>query len=228
MTAVVFADEADGTAAKKSKKKVHLLMVDNRKDNKRVVRQFKKVGVKVTTYYGTKKVKPSKYDGLVIPGGNNMDPRSYHTKRSPYTYGTDRKKDKIQINAIKRFVKAGKPVLGICRGNQVINVAFGGTLKQHIPGWHKGYRKVRTVKDSWVRTIFGNKYKAYHSHHQYVGKLGKGLKATAYDVKDGRIEGIQHKELPVYGVQWHPDLRTNKTSYKFYRSFKQICIDYRK
>ena len=202
-----------------------LLMVDNRSDNKRVVTQFANVGVTVVTVYDINEVDPAKYDGLIIPGGGNMDPQVYHAKRDKHTYGTDKAKDELQIAAILRFADAGKPVLGICRGNQVINVAFGGTLKQHIPKWHKRYRKVKTVKGSWVRGIYGKKSKVYHWHHQCIKKLGSGLKVTARDAKDKRIEAIQHKTLPIYGVQWHPDIKPNKKSYKLYNSFKQICLN---
>ena len=72
--------------------KIHLLMVDNRKENKRVVKEFRKVGVKVTTVYSLRKVDPGKYDGLIIPGGHNIDPKMYGARRSKYTYGTNIKK----------------------------------------------------------------------------------------------------------------------------------------
>lgn len=203
-------------------KKVHLLMVDNSSANKRVVKHFKKVGVKVTTVYSLKKVDPSKYDGLIIPGGNNMDPRSYKAKRHRKTFGTNRKKDKIQIEAVKRFARAKKPVLGLCRGCQVINVAFGGTLKQHI-GWHIGFRKVRNVKGYWMYRMFGKTRNTYHYHHQCVGKLGKGLVATSYDKKGKTVESVQHKTLPVYGIQWHPDCKVGRQGYKVFKEFKKIC-----
>ena len=92
-----FAVSGDGTdsskSTKKTKRTVHLLMVDNSEENERVVDHFATVGVKVTTVYSLKKVDPSKYDGLVIPGGGNMDPRTYKSKRSPKTFGTNIKKD---------------------------------------------------------------------------------------------------------------------------------------
>lgn len=201
-----------------------LLMVDNRKDNKRVVREFKKVGVKVVTVYDIDLVDPSKYDGLIIPGGHNIDPRMYNAKRSKHTYGTNIKKDRLQVESVKRFAEAGKPVLGLCRGCQVINVAFGGTIKQHIK-WHKGFRKVKNVKGYWMYQMYGAKRKTYHYHHQCVKKLGKGLVATSYDTKSKKIESIQHVSLPVYGVQWHPDCKTNKQGNKLFREFKKIVED---
>ena len=210
-------------STKKTKRTVHLLMVDNSEENERVVDHFATVGVKVTTVYSLKKVDPSKYDGLVIPGGGNMDPRTYKSKRSPKTFGTNIKKDKLQIKAVKRFVKAGKPVLGLCRGCQVINVAFGGKLKQHI-GWHTGFRKVKNKKGYWMYKMFGKYRTTYHYHHQCPGKLGKGLVATSYDTGTKTIESIQHKTLPVYGIQWHPDCKVGRQGYKVFKEFKKICL----
>lgn len=220
MPFTVLAEEPGNTKVTTSP---HLLMVDNDKENERVVKEFRKVGVKVTTVYKLSRIDPDKYDGLIIPGGHNIDPRMYHAKRSKYTYGTDIKKDRLQIEAVKRFADAGKPVLGLCRGCQVINVAFGGTIKQHIR-WHKYFRTVRNVKGYWMYSMYGRKKNTYHFHHQCVKKLGKGLVATSYDVRSRYIESIQHKTLPVYGVQWHPDTAIKKQGNKIFREFKKICL----
>lgn len=222
-TVISLAGESSYAASGKKAKKPHLLMVDNDEVNQRVAVQFRKVGVKVTTVYSLKKVDPAKYDGLIIPGGGNMDPKSYHAKRSKKTFGTNRKKDKIQIEAVKRFAEAGKPVLGICRGCQVINVAFGGTLKQHL-GWHIGFRKVKNVKGYWMYSMFGKTKNTYHYHHQGVKKLGKGLIATSYDKKSKHIESIQHETLPVYGIQWHPDCKVGRQGNKVFKQFKKIVV----
>ena len=223
--AFVSAPASVYAAAKTTTRAVHLLMVDNSKENQRVVKYFNRVGVKVTTVYDLKLVDPSKYDGLIIPGGHNIDPRMYHAKRSKKTYGTDINKDRIQITAVKRFAYAGKPILGLCRGCQVINVAFGGTIKQHIK-WHKGFRKDRNVKGYWMYQMFGATRSCYHYHHQCVQKLGKGLVATSYDKKSKHIESIQHKTLPIYGIQWHPDAKIERQGLKVFREFRDICRKY--
>lgn len=214
---------AEAQTSEPATRKVRLLMVDNSKENERVVKEFRKAGVRVTTVYSLRKVDPDKYDGLIIPGGHNIDPRMYGAKRSKYTYGTNLKKDKLQVKAVKRFAEAGKPILGLCRGCQLINVAFGGTINQHIR-WHKGYRKVRNVKGYWMYSMYGARKNTYHFHHQCVKKLGKGLAATSYDVGSGHIESIQHESLPVYGIQWHPDCDTKKQGNKIFRKFRKICL----
>ena len=217
---------AGGTTGKKATKKVHLLMVDNSFDGWRLARCFRKVGVKVTTVYSYKKIKPKKYDGLILPGGTDIDPALFHQKRNVMTFGVNRKKDKLQITAVKRFAKAGKPILGICRGCQVINVALGGSLNQHISR-HTGFRTVRNVEGYWMYNLYGATESTYHSHHQVVSELGKNLVATSYDNGSGHIESIQHKSLPIYGIQWHPDMRMGKRGKKVFKAFKKICKENR-
>ena len=222
--------EPDGNAyaASKSKSKtkarpVHLLMVDKAgSGNGGVIVAFNSVGVKVTTVYSLRKVKPSKYDGLIIPGGvNDVEPSLYKAKCSRMTFCPKKKFDKLQIKAIKRFVKAGKPVFGICRGFQVINVAYGGTLKQHISR-HRGFRTVKSKKGSWIYNVQGRRKSVFHSHHQTVKKLGEGLIATSYDVRSGEMEALEHETDPVYAVQWHPEVHMyQQGSRGIFRAFKK-------
>ena len=177
--------------------------------------------VKITSL----KVNPAKYDGLVLPGGGDVNPKLYGAKKHSRTYGISATLDKLQIGLVRKFSKAGKPVIGLCRGNQVINVAFGGSLYQHIKGWHKGSRTVKIKKGSWLYGIFGSSEKTSHYHHQCVLRLGKGLVATQWDAKDKRIEAIEHESLPVYGLQWHPEgmgARGTKVAKKFLR----VCSKY--
>lgn len=168
---------------------------------------------------------PAKYDGLVVPGGGDVDPALYGQKRDEHDYGINRKLDLLEIKLILKFAEAGKPVIGLCRGTQIINVAFGGTLCQHISGWHTRYRKVKIAKGSWLNGMFGRVENTYHYHHQCVQKLGKGIKATQRDIKDGHIEAIEHVEYPVYGLQWHPEYMGTRGA-RVARSFASICSKY--
>ena len=174
----------------------------------------------------TTKVNPAKYDGLVIPGGGDVDPKLYGAKkRNSHVFGVDRKLDLLQMKVILKFAEADKPVMGLCRGAQVINVAFGGTLCQHIDGWHLGGRKVKIAKGSWLYKMFGSSEVTSHSHHQCVKKLGDGLVATQWDAKDGHIEAIEHTEHPVYGLQWHPEAMGERGT-RVAKSFIAICSKY--
>ena len=194
------------------------------KETKRVKEKMEAAGFKVSSTDDIDKVKPNKYDTLVIPGGHNITPSIYGEKRQKETYGTDKTVDNLQIKAVKKFKKAGKPILGICRGEQLVNVALGGTINQHI-GWHKGDRKITIKKNSELYNVFSKKeITVHHSHHQAVKKLGDGLVATQWD-KDGTIEGYEHSSLPIYGIQWHPDHMGNK-GVTFFKYYKKICQKY--
>lgn len=201
---------------KAKKRAPKVLVVDTSARNTPVVRKLKKAGCKTTRTTKASKVDPKKYDALVIPGGGDIDASFYGQKNDSRNYWINKKLDKVQIAAVKAFAKEGKPILGICRGSQVINVAFGGTLNQHI-GWHIGRRSISTRSGAWQKGTYSGK--VYHSHHQAVNKLGKGLKATQWDKSDGTIEGIEHKTLPVYGVQWHPESPFSGKGYKLFKKF---------
>lgn len=199
-------DNENASASSGTDTKISLLMVDNDEDNQRVVKRFEKLGCEVTTTYDSDMVDPDQYDGLVIPGGGNVTPGMYGAERSQFTSDTDLEKDQIQIDAVKKFVAVKKPVLGICRGSQIINVAFGGTLDQGNGEYHEGWHKVRIAEGSLMYDTFEGEVDAYHYHKQQVLKLGSGLKATQWDIENpALIEGFEHVTLPVYGVQWHPD-----------------------
>ena len=147
-----------------------------------------------------------KYDAIIIPGGNSVDPSMYGAERQPETTHTNKEKDEFQFAAVRMYADAGKPVLGICRGEQLVNNVFGGTTIQHMPeGWHKYERNVRIAEGTWLYDVLGSEESTYHFHHQCVDQLGEGLYATQWDEQDGHIEAYEHKTLPVYGLQWHPE-----------------------
>lgn len=167
------------------------------------------------------------YDGLFIPGGGDVTPSLYGEKKNRMTHGVSYRLDKLQIGIIRKFAAAGKPILGICRGCQVLNVAFGGTLVQHIPNWHTYSRGIKISKLSYDYELYGSSESVYHYHHQCVKKVAKGFVATEWDARDGHIEAIQSKTKPIYGIQWHPEncgQRGRKVGYKF----RRICIRYKK
>ncbi len=167
-----------------------------------------------------------KYDGLYVPGGGDVTPSLYGQKKRRETHGVSYRLDKLQIGIIKKFAAAGKPIMGICRGIQIINVAFGGTLCQHIPGWHTYWRNIRIKKGSFSYDLYGPTENVYHFHHQCVQKVAKGFVATEWDARDGHIEGIESKTLPIYCVQWHPE-SSGKKGRKYGYKFRRVCIHYK-
>ncbi len=153
------------------------------------------------------------FDGLLLPGGCDIDPARYGQKNNG-SEGMNRALDELQFGMLDVFVKAGKPVFGICRGHQMINVYFGGTLIQHIATTQRHTRgaganqdKAHTShaeKGSWLERLYGSEFFVNSSHHQAADKLGEGLVARQW-AEDGIVEALEHRTLPIYCVQWHPE-----------------------
>lgn len=150
------------------------------------------------------------YDGLILCGGNDIDPKYYHQPING-AVKIDQKRDAVEFALLKAFLDAGKPVLGICRGHQLINVYFGGSLHQDLPEKHQHTNgqdlylahDVTANENSIVGKLYGATFSVNSSHHQAIDKLGQGLMATSY--WNTYVEAYEHCSKPVYGVQWHPE-----------------------
>lgn len=166
------------------------------------------------------------YDGLIIPGGGDIDPARYGEKnegsRDISLYDDD-----LQMDAVARFSAVEKPIMGICRGSQILNVYFGGTLHQDIQGHMQVERLVATRMRSTFRIALKQFYNGIHFHHQSIDQLGEGLVITGTDVYDGTIEGFQHENLPIYGFCWHPE-DTDTSRRNIFLMFSSICNNYKK
>ena len=145
--------------------------------------------------------------GLLLPGGGDLEPWRYGQENTA-SRGLEPERDQRELELLAWFVSRGRPVLGICRGLQTINVFFGGTLVQDLPGHHAfgrqdRFHRVRT--ESSRRGIpFGDVNLVNSAHHQAVDVLGEGLAAVQW-APDGVIEAVAHSRYPVWGVQWHPE-----------------------
>ena len=153
------------------------------------------------------------FDGLLLPGGVDIDPARYG-ERMNGSRGIDRALDELQFAVLDEFVLKRKPVLGICRGHQLINVYFGGTLIQDIPtaGSHTSVRPgcdrvhlCAAEPGSWIEDLYGNCFASNSAHHQACGRMGKELILDACCNADGVAEALHHTGLPVFGVQFHPE-----------------------
>lgn len=148
------------------------------------------------------------FDGLVLCGGGDPDPALYGEKNQG-SYGIRPMRDRQELSCIHSFLKAQKPILGICRGMQLLNVAFGGSLHQHLqnaqlhlaPG-EELFHPLQT--DGVIKKLYGRRLQANSSHHQGVARLGRGLVPAAW-AEDGLVEAFSHQRLPVLGVQFHPE-----------------------
>ncbi|MGC9019992.1 MAG: gamma-glutamyl-gamma-aminobutyrate hydrolase family protein [Candidatus Methanodesulfokora sp.] len=179
-------------------------------------------------------------DGLVLSGGDDVDPRFYG--ELPRDVGSiEPIRDETEIKLIREFRRRDKPVMGICRGAQVINVSMGGTLIQDIktevsgaikhwwsrresevPYWHPTHR-VRIDRDSMLFNIIGNEVIWVNSfHHQAIKRVGSGLKAVAWS-DDGIIEAVEAEKGFLLGIQWHPEGMEDEPSRRIFKSFVEAC-----
>ena len=160
-------------------------------------------------------------DALLLAGGADIDPAAYGAERHPCTVDTTPPRDRFEIALARAAVERDLPVLGICRGMQLLNVALGGTLIQHLPEdlGHEDHRRtlgsfdnsdhdVRVEPGTLAARVIGEDvHKTYSHHHQAVDDLGSGLVATGWATIDDLVEVV---ELPgkrfVLGVQWHPEV----------------------
>jgi putative glutamine amidotransferase len=159
-------------------------------------------------------------DGLILSGGADIDPAAYGAQAHAETSGTVPERDGVEIALTRRAIELDLPVLGICRGMQLINVALGGTLHQHLPdavGNHEHRRRLGSFDDSdhdvrlepgslAARAAGEEVHTTKSHHHQGVDEIGEGLIVTGHSTLDDWPEAI---EIPsrrfVLGVQWHPE-----------------------
>lgn len=172
-------------------------------------------------------------DGLLLPGGGDVHPRHYGVEDIHENSGDfSHERDEMEITLAKFFIELGKPVFGICRGAQVLNVALGGTLYQDIGSeldtsirheydvsvsklerYVQDTHEVHLTKDTALRSFFGcEKITTNSLHHQCVKETAPALCVSALG-EDGIIEGIESKDMNanwILGVQWHPETITKE------------------
>lgn len=170
--------------------------------------------------------------GLLLPGGGDLEPWRYGQENLA-SRSLEPERDQAELELLDWFLAERKPVLGICRGMQTINVFFGGTLIQDLPG-HSAVSEidrlhaVRTAP-SVLWALYVEQVIVNSAHHQAVGRLGAGLEAVQW-APDGIVEALVHRSLPVWAVQWHPE-RLRSTRHKagaadgdrIFRSFLETC-----
>lgn len=152
------------------------------------------------------------YDGLLLSGGADVDPEFYGQENCGST-GIERERDLAELELARAYMAAGKPVFGICRGLQLLNIVCGGTLVQDMPTaqLHTAKEAGDAVHETWcaegsaVYRLFGKRPATNSNHHQAIDRLGRGLLATQWSEAGAVIEAIEHKWLPVFAVQWHPE-----------------------
>lgn len=157
-------------------------------------------------------------DALLLAGGADVDPASYGAKPHPETSGTWPERDRFELAMAHGALERDMPVLGICRGMQMLNVACGGTLEQHLPDavGHANHRhtpgsfgdhEVRLEPGSLAHRAAGGEQVLVKSHHhQGVAEIGEGLEVTGRAVEDDTVEAVELSDRQfALGVLWHPE-----------------------
>ena len=150
------------------------------------------------------------FDGLILCGGADLHPELYGQPVAG-SVNISRERDTNDLAFARAFIAAGKPILGICRGHQVLNVVFGGSLCQHLPTTeaHRAEgdaaHPVTARGESFLKDLYGECFRVNSHHHQGVDRLGDNLRAVLLCPDDGTVEAFQHETLPVIGIQFHPE-----------------------
>lgn len=174
-------------------------------------------------------------DGLLIPGGYDVNPLLYGEEAIPQTTYARQADDLFEYALIRKMAEWNKPILGICRGIQVINTAFGGTLYQDIPaqrpesGCHRQeggiryepFHHVDLEPDSRMAAIFGTHTLQVNTyHHQALKDVAEGFRVSGR-ARDGIIEAFEHEKQYILAVQWHPECM-----YEVHPIFKKLFDDF--
>lgn len=176
-------------------------------------------------------------DGIILSGGDDINPLLYGEEPTVFQGMITDERDKVDMMLIDACLKKDKAILGICRGMQMINVYFGGSLYQdlslfrdcYIGHFQKSHKEIAThtidiYKDSIIYKSLGEKVSVNSFHHQCINKVGDEIKVVAKS-KDGVVEGIELKHNKrIYGVQWHPEMMINSEEMKkLFKDFIKIC-----
>jgi len=165
----------------------------------------------------------SSVDALVLSGGGDVAPERYGATRHPAVAGVDESRDAWEVALIAQARACDLPILAICRGHQILNVALGGTLIQHLPAhegseanphlvpsrFDEGAHHVEVVPGSRMAKVLDtDRVDVNTLHHQAIDRVADDLVVVARD-QHGLIEGVEHPDQPILGVQWHPELITH-------------------
>lgn len=158
-----------------------------------------------------------RFEGLLLIGGTDIEPSRYGQERHPECYGIDPQRDAFEIALVHGAVARGLPTLAICRGIQIVNVALGGTLDQHITGRDgliahgvpAGGSGVSHPVDlepgaQVAKAVAVDRPDCFSHHHQALARIGRGLRPVGW-TEDGLVEAVELSDGWLLGVQWHPE-----------------------
>jgi len=181
------------------------------------------------------------YDGFIFTGGDDVDPAAYGEEKLVECGEVEGQRDAFKIALLREIIALKKPVFGICRGMQIMNVALGGSLWQDIPSQRKelypdgtahctkdesGATHHGVFVDGFLRELSGRDHVMTNSyHHQSVKEPGDGLRIVAHS-DEGIVEAFEHTSLPYFrAVQWHPEVDPDEISQALYAQFLTAVRD---
>jgi len=155
-------------------------------------------------------------DKLILTGGQNVHPQFYGEEKTIDSDDYNLTRDEFELALLQEALRQNKPILAICRGVQLVNVAFGGTLNQDIEGHWQGLpfgtsHSIETVDGSVVSKLFGKESQVNSVHRQSIKDLAPNFRVTAVDPRDQTVEAIESiDEHRIIGLQWHPEFLVNE------------------
>jgi gamma-glutamyl-gamma-aminobutyrate hydrolase PuuD len=174
-------------------------------------------------------------DGLLFSGGSDLDPELYDQEPHPTTSGVVAERDRAELALLEAALARDMPILAVCRGSQVLNIARGGDLVQHLPdlvGDDKHKHTPGTFADHDVRLeqgtrlagLLGERAPVKSHHHQGIGRVGDGLQVAAY-AEDGTVEAVEDPSHRfAFGVLWHPEAGEDQ---RLFEELVGAAVDYR-
>jgi len=180
------------------------------------------VGLEAMPISPTQRCRLEGLSGLVLTGGGDIDPSLYRAESHELTKHVFRERDEFEWELIEEAERKDLPVLGICRGMQMLNVARGGTLHQHVERHKEVEHPVRLEPGSQIAALIGAQdYTVNSRHHQAIDRLGSGLIVTAR-AGDSIIEAVEDPERSfVLAVQWHPEDRLASRDFRIFSAFAE-------
>ena len=183
-------------------------------------------------------------DGLLLPGGADTDPYLYGQEPMRGIAITDCQQDRFELQWIQEMTQRERPILGICRGHQLLNIAHGGTIcqdletqrpqslchQQHTCNLGEAFHTVSLSSEGVLFSVIkADRIRTNSYHHQAIDCLGEGLVATGW-AEDGVIESLQSNDQLQWGIQWHPELMAlaYPEQRRIFEAFADLCIQQRK
>ena len=189
--------------------KMKIVIIGRKNDTMRYEKYFSGLPAQITSTLSVGEL--ASCNAVVLPGGGDITP-AFFGEHNNGSRNIDTELDILQLQAVEHCLRYQLPLLGICKGMQVINVALGGTIVQNLPtaDFHRflvadQYHSTTIAPSSFLAKLYGEEMIVNSAHHQGINQLGQQLQAIQWACHDHCIEAISHTTLPIIGLQWHPE-----------------------